>query len=586
MKEPTRERSVGMVEARVVAIPLPPGGMKLENGGVLPELTIAYETYGELNASRDNAVFLCHALTGDAHAAGYHSPDDRKPGWWEAMIGPGKGIDTNRFHVICANILGGCKGTTGPSSVNPVTGKPYGAEFPAITIGDIVDAHYRLLQHLGITRLHAVVGGSFGGMMVLEWSIRYPDVPAHCICIASAASLSAQALAFDIVGREVITNDPGWAGGNYYGTGRIPREGLAAARMLGHITYQSPEIMTTKFGRRKKSQAPGAAYRTRFEVESYLHHQGETFVERFDANSYLRITHAMDSYDLAERHGDLQTAFQQVKARFLVVALSSDWLFPPEQSIEIASALVETGKSVSYCLLKAPNGHDAFLVDIEHLSQVICTFIGGFADCGTRTRAVKRDDDDRIAGMIAPGSRVLDLGCGDGDLLSLLATHRQTRGMGVEISLRHLVATMNKNLDVLQCDIDKDLAIIPDQAFDFVVLSQTLQVVKRPQAVLEQMLRIAREGIVSFPNFANWRNRLVLGLTGHMPKNEALPYEWYDTPNIHLATWTDFLHLCRKDHIRVKQIIPLARNPLSRLLVACGFRNLGAERVLVNITRE
>lgn len=585
MKITNFEQSVGLVETRLVKIPLPPGGLKLENGGLLPELTVAYESYGTLNAAGNNAVFICHALTGDAHAAGYHSPEDKSPGWWDDMIGPGKGLDTNRFHVICANILGGCKGTTGPSSINPTTGTPYGADFPAITIGDIVHVQYLLLCHLGISKLHAVIGGSFGGMLVLEWSIRYADVPDHCICIASAASLSAQALAFDIVGREVITSDPGWAGGNYYGTGKLPKDGLAAARMIGHITYLSPEIMAAKFGRKKKELAPEERFSTRFEVESYLQHQGEKFVERFDSNSYLHITHAMDSYDLVEQYGDLQSAFQHVKARFLVVALSSDWLFPPEQSLEIASALVNIGKPVSYCLLKAPYGHDAFLVDIENMSQIICTFLGGCANPQPAAVSVKREDYDLIANLIEPGSRVLDLGCGDGDLLSLLAANRTTRGMGVDIDLHHLIAAMGKQLDVFQGDIDENLSMIPDQSYDYVILSQTLQVVRRPREVLHEMLRVAREGIVSFPNFANWHNRLMLGLTGRMPKTEELPFEWYNTPNIHLATWRDFLLLCRADNIRVKRIIPMTERPLSRLLVKAGLRNLGAERILVNIAR-
>jgi homoserine O-acetyltransferase len=366
----------------------------------------------------------------------------------------------------------------------------------------------------------------------------------------------------------------------------LPKDGLAAARMLGHITYLSPEIMTRKFGRKKKEPAPGERFSTRFEVESYLQYQGEKFVERFDSNSYLHITHAMDSYDLVEKYGDLKTALGHIKARVLVVALSSDWLFPPEQSIEIASALVQLGKPVSYCLLKAPYGHDAFLVDIEHLSLIICTFIGGCPDCAAAEPAKKRDDYELIANLIEPGSRVLDLGCGDGDLLSLLATNRQTAGMGVDIDLQHLIAAMNKKLDVLQGDIDSDLSMIPDQSYDYVVLSQTLQVVRRPRAVLHQMLRIAHDGIVSFPNFANWHNRMVLGLTGRMPKTEALPFEWYNTPNIHLATWQDFLSLCRQDGIRVKCIIPMTEKPLSRLFVAAGLKNLGAERILVNITRS
>ena len=578
------EQSVGQEETRVVQMALPPEGLVLEGGGRLRELTVAYETYGALNPAKDNAVFICHALTGDAHAAGYHSVDDKNPGWWDNMIGPGKGFDTNRFYVICANILGGCKGTTGPSSVNPATGHPYGAEFPAITIGDIVHVHNLLLQHLGISRLHAVVGGSFGGMQALEWSIRYPDVPQHCICIASAASLSTQALAFDVVGRDVITSDPHWAGGNYYNTGKLPKDGLASARMLGHITYLSPEIMTSKFGRKKKELGSEERFSTRFEVESYLQHQGEKFVERFDSNSYLHISHAMDSYDLIEAHGDLKTAFRNVKARFLVVALSSDWLFPPEQSLEIASALVQIGKPVSYCLLKAPYGHDAFLVDIVHMSQVISTFLGATPKRESRP-AVKHDDYDLIAELIQPGSRVLDLGCGDGGLLARLSANRNISGMGMDIDLQNLIAAMDKELDVFQGDIDEDLSMIPDQAYDYVILSQTLQVIRRPRDVMHEMLRIAREGIISFPNFANWHNRLSLGLTGRMPKTKALPFEWYNTPNIHMATWSDFLTLCRQDNIRVKRIIPLAERPISRLLVAARLQNLGAERILVNIAR-
>jgi len=579
------EQSVGLVETKLASITLPPGGFKLEGGDALPKLTIAYETYGTISPAKDNIIFICHALTGDAHVAGFHSTDPKSQGWWEAMIGPGKGIDTDHFHVICANILGGCKGTTGPGSINPATGTPYGAAFPNITIGDIVDAHAFLLKHLGIERLYAVIGGSFGGMQVLEWSIRYPDMPERCICLASAASLSAQALAFDIVGREVITSDPGWAEGNYYGTGTQPSNGLAAARMLGHITYLSPEIMTQKFGRKKKECPAGERFRTRFEVESYLQYQGEKFVERFDSNSYLHITQAMDNYDLSETYGDLKTAFKNVKARFLIVALSSDWLFPPEQSLEIASALIQIGKPASYCLIKAPYGHDAFLVDIDQTSKLLCTFLGGCKPGTTAIPAIKRDDYDRIASLIETGSRVLDLGCGDGDLLSLLTTNRQTSGMGVDIELSHLIAAMGKNLDVFHSDIDQKLDMIPDHAYDFVVLSQTLQVVRHPREVLHEMLRIAREGIVSFPNFANWHNRIRLGLTGRMPKTEALPFEWYDTPNIHLATWQDFLNLCRKDNIRVKRVIPLAERRLSKLLIAAGLENLGAERILVNITR-
>jgi homoserine O-acetyltransferase len=587
MTRPSVQQSVGMVGSHTANIPLPPGGFVTEGGIPLLELQIAYESYGELSRERDNVVFVCHALSGDAHVAGFHTLEDKHPGWWDDMVGPGKGLDTNRYQVICANILGGCKGSTGPSSINPETGRPYGSQFPAITIRDIVRAHYLLLNHLGIKRLHAVIGASFGGMQVLEWSILYPEVVDHCICIASAASLSTQALAFDIVGREVITSDPAWAGGDYYGTGKLPKDGLAAARMIGHITYLSPEIMSAKFGRRKRTSEPAERFQTLFEVESYLQYQGEKFVERFDSNSYLHITHAMDSYDLSEQYGDLPAAFQKTKSRFLVVALSSDWLFPPEQSLEIANALLRAGKRVSYCLLKAPSGHDAFLVDIEHLSKTIRTFLkkGTAPAISSTAKPAKRADHQRISAMIQPGAKVLDLGCGDGNLLDTLASLRHTTGLGVDIDIDHLIASLDRGLDVYHADIDEDLGMIPDHAYDYVVLSQTLQVVRKPRDVLREMLRIAREGIVSFPNFGCWTNRLRLGISGRMPKSPELPFEWYDTPNIHLATFRDFMQLCQEDHIRVVNVIPIADGLVGRLLIRLGLKNLGAERVLVKIAR-
>jgi homoserine O-acetyltransferase len=587
MTKPSVQNSAGIVVTQTANISLPPEGFFTEGGGILKELHIAYESYGNISRDKDNVVFVCHALSGDAHVAGFHTLEDKHPGWWDDMVGPGKGIDTNLYHVICANILGGCKGTTGPSSINPDTGRPYGSQFPAINIRDIVKAHYLLLNHLGIKRIHAVIGASFGGMQVLEWSILYPDAVERCICIASAASLSTQALAFDIVGREVITSDPAWAGGDYYGTGRLPKDGLAAARMIGHITYLSPEIMEAKFGRRKQASKTAERFKTLFEVERYLQYQGEKFVERFDSNSYLHISHAMDAYDLVELYGDLPSAFQKVKSRFLVVALSSDWLFPPEQSLDIANALARAGKSVSYCLLKAPSGHDAFLVDIEHLSRAIKTYMQKEpAPTSHTTRPAKLKDQQRISGMIKPEARVLDLGCGDGDLLAMLASLRNTTGLGVDIDINHLIAAMNLGLDVFHADIDEDLGIIPDNSYDYVVLSQTLQVVRKPRDVLRHMLRIAREGIVSFPNFGCWTNRLRLGLLGRMPKSRELPYEWYDTPNIHLASFRDFMQLCRDDGIQVVKVVPIADSLVGRLLIKLGLSNLGAERVLVKIARS
>lgn len=598
--------SVGLVETHRVRIPLPAEGFRLEKGGVLPELHVAYETYGELAPGRDNVIYICHALTGDAHAAGYHH-GDTKPGWWDAMVGPGKGLDTNRFHVVCANILGGCMGTTGPSSVNPRTGKPYGSSFPAITTGDIVRVQRLLLEHLGIRRLKAVIGGSFGGMQVLEWSIHHGDMVERAICIASAMNLSAQALAFDIVGRHAILTDPAWSGGDYYENRKVPVHGLAQARMIGHITYLSSEIMKRKFGREKKPiEQPLQRFMTPFQIESYLDYQGAKFVNRFDANSYLHITEAMDHFDLTETHVRPEEAFRVsgARTRFLIVALSSDWLFPPQQSQEITAALIRADRRVTYCLLQSPYGHDAFLVEVDRLADVVRTFLAspdtpcqGSQDSG---RDEPRHDDscsdsggddrlaedfERIAGMIRPGSRVLDLGCGDGALLAHLIRRQQVQGMGMDIDLDNILQAAARGLDVIQQDLDAGLEMLPDQSYDVAILSETLQVVRKPRLVLNEMLRVAREGLVVIPNLGNWYHRLRLGFTGRMPRSPSLPFEWYDTPNIHLATLKDFEGLCRKDGIRIRERICIPSGFVSRLLLALGLSNLGADRMLLRLSR-
>lgn len=592
--------SVGLVKTQIVQIELPPEGLLLEQGAHLPELQVAYEAYGELAPARDNVVYICHALTGDAHVAGVHQAQDTKPGWWDAMVGPGKGIDTNRFHVICANILGGCMGTTGPSSLNPRTGQPYGSAFPSITTADIVQVQYLLLKQLGIDRLAAVVGGSFGGMQVLEWARRHPEMVSKCICIASGMSLSAQALAFDIVGRNAILADPAWAGGDYYGNPDRPAQGLAQARMIGHITYLSSENMKRKFGREKKaSSEPRRRFATRFQVESYLDHQGHKFVHRFDANSYLHITEAMDAFDLTEGGADPAAAFRNVdaQARFLVVALSSDWLFPPEQSLEVARALVRADKRVTYCLLKSPYGHDAFLVEVEHLAEVMRAFLEAPHQQASpvsvparstrrrRPRPRRADEYQLIESMLQPGARVLDLGCGDGTLLARLIANRQIMGLGMDIDLHNVIQVIGKGLDVFQCDLDAGLGTIPDASYDYAILSQTLQVIRKPRLVLSEMLRVAREGLVSFPNFGHWRHRLRLGLAGRMPISNSLPFDWYDTPNIHLTTLKDFRELCRKDGMRIVEMVAMPASRLDAALLGCKMRNLAADRILIKITK-
>lgn len=593
-----RSDAVGLVETKHARIDVPEGGFRLESGEALPELTVAYETYGELSAERDNAVFICHALSGDAHVAGIHDPPG-EPAWWDEMVGPGKGIDTRYYHVICANILGGCRGTTGPASVNPSSGRPYGSAFPEFSVADVIAVHRLLLDHLGIERLAAVVGGSFGGMQALEWTIRYPDSVDRCICIASGVRLSTQALAFDIVGRQAILSDPDWMGGDYYEKGHGPDSGLALARALGHITYLSAGMMAEKFGRQRRdeegTEPGGSGAKAEFQVESYLRYQGEKFTRRFDANSYLHISRAMDNFDLAESYGSIEEAFSRVKAKVLVVALSADWLFPAEQSVEIANALLRAGKRVSYCRLHAPHGHDAFLVDTRHLSGAIRAFLPwvirgssrpipdvSVATAGGSTRAELKT----LLEMIRPGSRVLDLGCGNGALLSMLSEQRSVTGSGVDIDIDHVIDVIDRGHDVFQADIDGGLAAIPDGSYDFAVLSETLQVVRRPRFVLQEMLRVAREGIVSFPNFGKWSHRLRLCVRGLMPKGGALPFEWFDTPNIHLFTRNDFLELCRRDGIRIVDMVCVPDSRLGRLLIAGHHCNLGADRVLAKITKD
>lgn len=588
---------VGLVETRVASIPLPRGGFELECGGALPELRVAYECYGRLSEAGDNAVLVCHALSGDAHAAGRYAPEDKAPGWWDAMIGPGRGIDTNRFFVVCSNILGGCMGTTGPSSIHPHTGKPYGSLFPSITVGDMVRAQRLLLGHLGIERIAAVIGGSLGGMQVVEWCARYPRMVDRAVCIASALHLSTQALAFDIVGRNAITSDPAWAGGDYYGTGRIPAAGLAQARMIGHITYLSPDLMRDKFGREKKAvETPIDRFSTPFQIESYLDHQGDKFIKRFDANSYLHITEAMDSFDLSDRGGAEKVFFSpDLRARFLVVALSSDWLFPPEQSREITTNLIKAGKRVSYFMLRSPYGHDAFLVEIEHLSEVVSAFLESPLDAysGGPAHSLTAGRDSPGAGadfasvkeMIRPGSRIIDLGCGDGALLGMLAGEKGVRGFGVDIDLQKCLLAARQGLDVLQCDMDEGMSLMPSGFYDYAVLSRTLQVVRSPRLVLNEMLRIAGDGIVVIPNLGHIRHRLRLGFAGRAPVPDPGEGVWYETPDIHVSTIRDFLDLCRREGIKIKDMLCVPSGPAGWMLVRLGLANLGADRIVARLSK-
>ena len=356
-----------------------PGPLALDGGGRLAPVEIGYETYGTLAADAGNAILVCHALTGDQHVASDH-PRTGKPGWWSRMVGPGRPVDTDRFFVVCANVLGSCMGSSGPASIDPAAAAPYAMAFPVITIRDMVRAQAMLLDHLGVARLAAVVGGSMGGMQALSWVATFPDRVAAAVVIASTARHTAQNIAFHEVGRQAIMADPDWAGGDYYG-GAMPTRGLAVARMAAHITYLSEAGLTEKFGRRLQArEAKSFGFDADFQVESYLRHQGLAFTDRFDANSYLYITRAMDYFDLAEEHGGLlANAFRHARARFCLVSFDTDWLYPTVESRAIVQALNAAGVPASFVELSSPYGHDAFLLDAPELDRVVAGFLGAGA---------------------------------------------------------------------------------------------------------------------------------------------------------------------------------------------------------------
>lgn len=596
------ESCVGVVETRHLKLELPEGGFRLEKGGVLPEIEVAYECCGRETPDRSNVVFVCHALTGDAHVAGIRQGETEPSGWWEGMVGPGKGIDTDRYRVVCANILGGCQGTTGPKSVDPRTGAPYGSRFPQITVSDMVEVHRLLLRQLGIGHLAVLVGGSFGGMQVLDWLIRHPDEADKAMVIASAACLTTQALAFDIVGRNSIVKDPKWNGGDYYGGDDQPDAGLSSARKIAHITYLSQELMEDKFGREKRPEwlqkaadAPDFRkkmernFATFFQIESYLKHQGEKFVQRFDANSYLHISLAMDEFDADEKYGGLKKAFEPLAARVLVVSLSGDWLFNADQAQEIVQALVRDRKRVSYCHLNAPAGHDAFLTHICDLKRVIRAFIEPDDEDGGRPFLDwQLRHYDRVVKLVPPGSRVIDLGCGYGTLLNILACKRGCSGFGVEYDVERVIPAIASGCDVIMDDLDGGLKTLPeDEAVaDVALLSETLQTIRRPRSLMTRILRVAREFVVAFPNFGCWIVPFCLLFKRRMPKGKQLPFEWYDTPNIHLFTLRDFLDLCRDQGLRVLELHAISRGIAERFLRLFGFKTLGSSRIIARLTRE
>ncbi len=527
---------------------------EMENGS-LEKFELRYETYGELNSTGTNAILICHALTGDHHVAGVYSKDDGQPGWWNHVVGPGKAIDTNDFFVVCSNCLGACKGSTGPASENPATpGKAYGMLFPDLTIKDMVRAQKKLLDFLGIESLHAVVGGSMGGMQALQWIVEFPDFVEKALIIAATARHNAQTIAFNEVGRRSICGDREWKSGEY-SDGEGPREGLAVARMMAHITYLSDEGMEERFGREI-----GASKDKNFEfsVESYLDHQGNKFVDRFDANTYLKLTKALDRFDLVGKDG-LDVSLKDVSARVLVVAFTSDWLYTPTQNKLIVESLHRLGKEASYLEIDHKHGHDSFLIKSKAFLRSVRVFLKGvdeeekevqnvdrFRKVENRYEVKKEADFKVIDNWVQPSESVLDLGCGRGILLEYLRDTKQVRGLGVDYDRGKATSSIARGVAVYQEDIRRALENLGDQSFDWVIFSRMIEELPQPGSVLLEALRVGKRVALSFVNHGYWRNRLHFLGRGMKIRNDVYPDDWEQSGLRNHFSIAEFESFCRK----------------------------------------
>ena len=571
--------------------------LELEKGGCLEQVTICYETWGTLDDEASNAVLICHALSGDSHVVRHDDHD--ASGWWEVLVGPGKPIDTNQFFVICSNVLGGCRGTTGPNFVSSDTGQPYGADFPVVTVRDMVEVQRRLIAQLGISRLHSVVGGSLGGLQVLTWAIDHPEIVKSSIVIAASARLSSQGIAFDVVGRNAIRHDPNFAGGQYY-DGPAPEGGLALARMLAHITYLSDESMRAKFDpTRLQPRTIDSAFESTFSVGSYLAHQGDRFVERFDANCYVTLSTAMDLFDLGDDAEKLAESLTPSTCRWLFISFSSDWLYPASASRQLVDTLVTQSKPVSSCEIESPAGHDSFLLaeTIEGGGRMIRAFLKNDGALHARNREenepyideptsifyAQRLDYEMILRLMPRDASVVDLGSGNGELLSILRGRGYGPLLGVERDQRQVVACVERGLPVIHADLEHGLPAIPEQSFEVALLSQTLQSIVDVAGVLDEVVRIGQRGIVSFPNFAHAPMRETFRREGRLPKEEGLyAYDWHDTPNRRFPSILDFQELCSKQGIRILEAIYFNSTTGEEIV---DDPNLNADVAVVVLTR-
>lgn len=580
------------------------GPINLHRGGVLPAAEIAYETWGRLDARRSNAVLVCHALSGDSHVARHADDPDDDPGWWDLLIGPGRPIDTDRYFVICSNVLGGCRGSTGPASINPLADppRPYGPDFPEITVEDMVDLQARLIDHLGIDRLFAVVGGSLGGHQALSWATRHPGRVVAAVAVATSHRLTSQAMAFNVVGRNAILRDPHFHHGHYYDKHTSPRTGLALARMLGHITYLSRRSMADKFDHnRLEPRDITTEFEKAFSVGTYLAHQGDKFTERFDANSYLVLSKALDLFDLGADESELRGHLARSRCRWLVLSFTSDWLYPAYQSRDLVDCLIAEGRSVSYCNVRSDAGHDAFLLEenLASYGEMIRAFLDttylepsftpppAAAAVGGSPLHSDRIDHSHLLDLIEPRSSVLDLGCGGGELLALLAHQRDaTRLLGVELDEGLILQALRRGFDVVQSDLERGLPDLADKSFDYAVLSQTLQSIVRTEAIVEEVLRVGRRAIVSFPNFAYRKIRDDLYHRGRSPGSETglLRHQWYNTPNRRFLSIDDWQTFCDTRGIRIERAVYLDTET-GRAVAPEDTPNLHADLALFLISR-
>ena len=577
---------------------IPHEALELENGGRLQQITLCYETWGVLDKERSNAVLIFHGLSGDSHVARHDESD--APGWGEILVGPGKSIDTDRYFVICSNVLGGCRGTTGPNFRNPKGAQPYGADFPVVTVRDMVEVQRRLVIQLGIARLRSVVGGSLGGLQVLIWAIDHPEMVTSSIVIAASPRLSSQGIAFDVVGRNAIRHDPNFAGGQYY-EGPAPEAGLALARMLAHITYLSDESMRAKFdSTRLEPRAVDSAFESIFSVGSYLAHQGNSFVERFDANSYVTLSTAMDLFDLGDSPQKLATSLAPSTCHWLFVSFSSDWLYPPSASRQLVDALLAQSKPVSSCEIESQAGHDSFLLPetMDGGGRMIRAFLEREGPPSASFRGIqetrideptsifyaRRLDYEMILRLMPKDASVLDLGSGNGELLSILRARGYGPLLGVERDQNQVVCCVERGLHVIHADLDKGVTAIPDQSFEVALLSQTLQSIVDVAGALEEVVRIGRRGIVSFPNFAHAPMREMFQREGRLPKEEGLyAYDWHDTPNRRFPSILDFQELCGKRDIRILEAIYFNSTNGKEIV---DDPNLNADVAVVALTRS